>query len=151
MRKPNSIWTVLVATALAAGAARYCQGAVEPGPDDKDAPQEFTPTKSGLHYRVLRKSGGRHPTAQDTITVHYKGWLDSGKEFDNSYKREDPTTFALSEVIAGWTEGLQLIGEGGKIELLIPSHIGYGTRGMASGGIPGNATLHFVVELIRIK
>ena len=127
------------------------RSATQPGPDDKDAPQEFESTKSGLKYRILRKSNGRKPTAEDTVTVHYKGWLDGGKEFDSSYKREEPATFALNEVVAGWTEGLQFVGEGGKIELIIPSHIGYGTRGSPGGGIPGNATLHFIVELIKVK
>ncbi len=150
MRTMNRAGAALLTLALVAFAARW-GGAIEPGPDDKDAPQEFSGTKSGLKYRILRKSNGRRPTAQDTITVHYKGWLDNGKEFDNSYKQDEPTTFGLSEVVAGWTEGLQLIGEGGKIELLIPSHIGYGPRGMPSGGIPANATLHFIVELIRVK
>jgi len=151
MRKMNPAWAALLALALVALAARPGLGVTQPGPDDKDAPQEFSGTKTGLKYRILRKSGGRKPTAADSVTVHYKGWLDNGKEFDNSYKRDEPTSFALSEVVAGWTEGLQLIGEGGKIELLIPSHIGYGPRGMSAGGIPGNATLHFIVELIRVK
>jgi FKBP-type peptidyl-prolyl cis-trans isomerase FkpA len=124
--------------------------AAEPGPDDKDAPKEFSETKSGLKYRILRKSNGKKPTAKDTVTVHYKGWLDDGKEFDSSYKRGEPISFGLGQVIPGWTEGMQLVGEGGKIELLIPSRLGYGSRG-APGAIPPDATLHFIVELNKVK
>jgi FKBP-type peptidyl-prolyl cis-trans isomerase FkpA len=122
----------------------------EPGPDDKDAPKEFSETKSGLKYRILRKSNGKKPTAKDTVTVNYKGWLDDGKEFDSSYKRGEPISFPLNGVIPGWTEGMQLVGEGGKIELLIPSRLGYGSRG-APGAIPPDATLHFIVELNKVK
>ena len=151
MRKTNSGVALLLSLAILSLTPSLGRSAIQPGPDDKDAPEEYGGTKSGLKYRILRKSNGRKPTAQDTVTVNYKGWLDSGKEFDSSYKREEPATFPLKDVVAGWTEGLQLIGEGGKIELIIPSHIGYGPRGNAAGGIPGNATLHFVVELIQVK
>jgi FKBP-type peptidyl-prolyl cis-trans isomerase FkpA len=117
---------------------------------DDDAPKEFQQTESGLKYRVLRKSDGRHPTAQDTVTVNYRGWLDSGKEFDSSYKRGEPISFPLNGVIPGWTEGMQLIGEGGMIELWIPSRLGYGAEG-SPGSVPPNATLHFIVELISVS
>ncbi len=122
----------------------------EPGPVDKDAPREFTKTKSGLQYRILRKSNGKTPKANHTVTVHYRGWLDDKSEFDSSYKRNKPTTFPLNRVIAGWTEGLQLVSQGGMIELQIPSRLGYGPRG-AGNAIPPNATLHFLVELIEIE
>ena len=89
------------------------------------------------------------PTERDMVTVNYKGWLDDGREFDSSYKRGEPTSFGLNEVIPGWTQGLQLIGEGGMIELEIPPEIGYGTRGMP-GAIPPNSRLHFIVELIKV-
>jgi len=125
-------------------------GGAEPGPKDADAPKEFQTTKSGLKYRVLRKSDGKKPKASDTVEVHYKGWLDSGKEFDSSYARNESIEFPLSGVIPGWTEGMQLVGEGGMIELEIPSNLGYGARG-AGGVIPPNATLHFIVELIDVK
>ena len=141
-------WLVM---ALLASAPRAGLGAAKPGPDDKDAPKEFTKTKSGLMYRVMRKSEGRKPSALDSVTVHYRGWLDSGKDFDNSYKQGEPITFPLTKVIAGWTEGLQLVGEGGKIELLVPSEIGYGTLGQPQGGIPPNAMLHFSIELIKVS
>jgi len=122
----------------------------EPGPTDEDAPQEFSKSDSGLKYRVLRKATGKRPTANDTVTVHYRGWLDDESEFDSSYKRNQPTTFPLNRVIKGWTEGLQLVNEGGMIELEIPAELGYGEQG-AGGVIPPNATLHFLVELIDIK
>ena len=115
-----------------------------------EAPPEFTTTDSGLKYRILRASDGAKPTAKDTVTVHYKGWLDDGTEFDSSYKRDAPATFPLGRVIAGWTEGLQLVGEGGMIELEIPAKLGYGENG-AGEVIPPNATLHFQVELIDIR
>ena len=110
----------------------------------------FKATPSGLKYRVLRKSDKAKPKATDTVTVHYRGWLDDKTEFDSSYKRDSPATFPLKGVIKGWTEGLQLVGVGGMIELEIPSELGYGDRG-AGGAIPGGATLHFLVELIEIK
>ena len=124
--------------------------AVDPGPVDKDAPQEFTTTQSGLKYRIRRQSTDAKANPTDTVTVHYRGWLDDGTEFDSSYQRGKPTTFALNQVIKGWTEGMQLVGKGGMIELEIPAHLGYGDRG-AGSSVPPNATLHFLVELIDIK
>lgn len=124
--------------------------AAQPGPTDKDAPDTFTKTASGLKYRVLRKSAGAQPTARNTVTVHYRGWLDNGTEFDSSYKRGAPISFPLNGVIAGWTEGMQLVGKGGMIELEIPANLGYGAQG-AGKSVPPNATLHFLVELIEIK
>lgn len=123
---------------------------VKPGPEDEDAPKEFTKTESGLKYRILRKTDGKKPKASDKVTVHYRGWLDNKKVFDSSYKRGEPITFPLNRVIKGWTEGMQLVGEGGMIELEIPSKLGYGKRG-AGNVIPADATLHFLVELIEIK
>lgn len=120
----------------------------EPGAPDPDAPQEFTQTDSGLKYRILRKSDGKKPTASDSVTVHYRGTFDDGSEFDSSYKRGEPAQFPLRGVVPGWTEGLQLVGEGGMIELEIPPELGYGADGRR--GIPPNATLHFVVELIEV-
>jgi FKBP-type peptidyl-prolyl cis-trans isomerase len=122
---------------------------LEPGPRDSDAPEEFTTTESGLKYRVLRKSDGPQPATSDTVTVHYKGWLDDGTDFDSSYDRGEPTTFPLGGVIPGWTEGLTYVNQGGMIELEIPSDLGYGASGHA--GIPPNATLHFLVELLEIQ
>jgi FKBP-type peptidyl-prolyl cis-trans isomerase len=120
-----------------------------PGPTDPDAPKDFTTTDSGLKYKILRKGKGERPTPADTVTVNYRGWLDNGQEFDSSYKRGEPTSFGLNQVIKGWTEGLTHVSKGGMIELEIPSELGYGERG--TPGIPPNATLHFTVELIDIK
>ncbi|WP_437230024.1 insulinase family protein [Planctomicrobium sp. SH661] len=110
---------------------------------------EFQQTKSGLKYKIIKPGEGKQPTGTSTVVCHYRGWLDNGKEFDSS-KGGDPITFPLNGVIAGWTEGLQLIKEGGKIELEIPSNLGYGKRGYPPV-IPGDATLHFEVELINVK
>jgi FKBP-type peptidyl-prolyl cis-trans isomerase FkpA len=120
------------------------------GPVDKDVSSEFSETASGLKYRILRQSDGRKPTASNTVEVHYRGWLDSGRQFDSSYDRGETESFGLSSVVPGWTEGLQLVGVGGMIELWIPSELGYGSRG-SPGSIPPNATLHFVVELIKVQ
>lgn len=122
----------------------------EPGPMDVDAPTEFTSTPTGLKYRILRKADGEKPTSSSTVTVNYVGWLDDGSEFDSSYRRGEPATFPLSGVVRGWTEGLQLVNEGGMIELEIPSELGYGATG-SPGAIPPHATLHFKVELLDIK
>ncbi|HEX4142704.1 MAG TPA: FKBP-type peptidyl-prolyl cis-trans isomerase [Pirellulales bacterium] len=122
----------------------------EPGPVDANAPQQFSTTQTGLKYRVLRKSKRSKPVKSDTVTVMYKGWLNDGHEFDTSYKTGKPITFRLDQVIKGWGEGVQLIGEGGMIELEIPPELGYGRQGMP-GAIPPQATLHFIVELIRIR
>jgi FKBP-type peptidyl-prolyl cis-trans isomerase FkpA len=119
------------------------------GTMDSDAPEQFTTTRSGLYYRILRKSNGRKPRTTDTVLAHYRGWLDNGKQFDSSYERGEPTEFPLNGVVPGWTEGLQLIGVGGMIELEVPPGLGYGAQGRP--GIPPNATLHFIIELKEIK
>jgi FKBP-type peptidyl-prolyl cis-trans isomerase FkpA len=118
---------------------------------DADAPKAFAKTASGLQYRVLRKGTGAAPKAANTVKVHYHGWLDNGSVFDSSYKRGESIEFPLNGVIPGWTEGMQLVGQGGMIELLIPSNLGYGARGTPGGPIPPNATLHFLVELLEVK
>ena len=115
-----------------------------------DAAKEFTETKSGLKYRILRQGAGAAPKATNTVRVHYHGWLDNGKVFDSSYRRNEDISFGLNQVIKGWTEGMQLVGAGGMIELQIPSDLGYGNRG-APPDIPPKATLHFLVELIEVK
>ncbi len=153
--QPNSFRCFqFAATSLLLVAIVGCNAANErsstPGPEDADAPAEFTTTDSGLKYRILRRSDGKRPTAASTVTVDYVGWLDNGREFDSSYERREPTSFGLGQVVPGWTEGLQLIGEGGMIELEVPYQLGYGEGGKP-GAIPPMATLHFKVELHDVK
>lgn len=119
------------------------------GKIDGDAPKRFTETNSKLRFRLLRKGEGKLPRATDTVKVNYQGWLDNGKVFDSSYKRNEPISFPLNRVIKGWTEGMQLVSKGGMIELEIPSELGYGNRG-APPDIPPNAKLHFLVELLDV-
>jgi FKBP-type peptidyl-prolyl cis-trans isomerase len=106
-------------------------------------------TASGLQYEVLSDAQGEKPKASDKVTVHYKGTLINGEEFDSSYSRNQPVTFPLANVIPGWTEGLQLMPVGSKYKFYIPSELGYGERG-AGVKIGPNATLVFEVELIAI-
>ena len=120
------------------------------GPIDQHAAKEFSETKSGLRYRILRQGAGAAPRATNSVRVHYHGWLDNGKVFDSSYRRNEDISFGLNQVIKGWTEGMQLVGAGGMIQLQIPSDLGYGNRG-APPDIPPKATLHFLVELIEVK
>lgn len=113
---------------------------------------DFKTTPSGLKYKIVRPGNpDKRPTEFNTVLAHYKGWLDDGTIFDSSYDRGEATSFPLNGVIAGWTEGLQLIGEGGEIELEIPGKLGYGPAGMPPAGIGPNATLHFKVELVEIQ
>ena len=107
-------------------------------------------TKSGLVYRSLKDGTGNSPVATDRVKVHYKGTFPDGKEFDSSYKRNEPTEFPLNGVIPCWTEGVQLMKTGGKAKLTCPSNIAYGQRG-AGAVIPPNATLVFEVELLAIN
>lgn len=124
---------------------------VAPGKIDSNAARDFKTTRSGLKYRILRKSDAQKPKATDSVEVHYKGWLVDKTIFDSSYRRGKPVAFPLNRVIRGWTEGLQLIGEGGMVELAIPYQLAYGERGTPGGPIPPKADLHFLVELISIK
>jgi len=120
------------------------------GKIDDGAAKTFTTTDSGLNYRILRAGDGAKPTARQSVEVHYHGWLDNKNVFDSSYKRGESISFPLNRVIAGWTEGMQLVGKGGMIELEIPPKLGYGAQG-AGAAVPPNATLHFLVELIEVK
>jgi FKBP-type peptidyl-prolyl cis-trans isomerase len=104
-------------------------------------------TKSGLQYKILTEGKGPKPKATDTVTVNYRGSFIDGKEFDSSYTRGEPATFAINQVIAGWTEILQLMPEGSKWEVYIPSELAYGPGG--SGPIGPNSTLVFEVELLK--
>lgn len=107
-----------------------------------------TKTDSGLLYRVLTAGSGAIPTAEDMVTVHYRGTLIDGTEFDSSYAREEPANFPIPAVIPGWVEALQLMSVGSKWELVIPAELAYGEQG--GGPIPPNATLVFEVELLGI-
>lgn len=102
-------------------------------------------TDSGLQYKVIKQGTGKSPGPQDQVKVHYKGTLIDGKEFDSSYKKGEPASFRLDGVIKGWSEGLQLMKEGGKSQLFVPADLAYGNRGPL-----GNYTLIFDVELISV-
>ncbi len=115
---------------------------------NKTAPGVIT-TKSGLQYKVLQEGDGLQPTAKDTVVVHYKGTLIDGKVFDSSIERGQPAQFLVGGVIPGWIEGLQLMKEGGKYMLYIPSDLAYGDR-QAGPTIPAGSALIFEVNLIKV-
>ena len=104
---------------------------------------------SGLQYQVLKEGNGKKPTAKDTVQCHYEGFLIDGTVFDSSIQRGEPATFPLQQVIAGWTEGLQLMQEGAKYRFFIPYRLAYGEGG-AGSSIPPFAALIFDVELIQV-
>lgn len=107
-------------------------------------------TKSGLAYEVVKEGTGKTPKATDTVEVHYHGTLTNGTVFDSSVVRKQKIKFPLNRVIKGWTEGLQLLKEGGKIKLIIPSNLAYGDAG-SPPKIPGGSTLIFEVELFKVN
>jgi len=109
-----------------------------------------TVTESGLQYSVITEADGAKPAATDSVTVHYQGTLLDGTEFDSSYSRGEPATFALNQVIPGWTEGVQLMNEGSKFKFVIPHQLAYGDRG-AGNSIGPFETLIFEVELLKIN
>ena len=106
-------------------------------------------TPSGLQYQVIKGAEGRKPAATDTVHVHYHGTLLNGQVFDSSVQRGEPISFPLNQVIAGWTEGVQLMSIGSKYKFFIPSELAYGDQ--AVGTIPAGSTLIFEVELLDIK
>ena len=120
----------------AGGAAFMAENARKPG---------VTTTASGLQYKVLTAGTGKKPAAGDTVTVNYRGTLIDGAEFDSSYARGRPATFPLNGVIAGWTEGVQLMQQGGKAQLVIPPALAYGDKGELAGQV-----LVFEIELITV-
>jgi len=124
----------------AAGAAYMAENAKKDG---------VTVTASGLQVEILEAGDGAQPQATDTVRVHYSGKLLNGQEFDSSYGRGEPAEFPLNQVIAGWTEGLQLLKVGGKARLTIPPELAYGAQG-AGNVIGPNSTLVFEVELLAV-
>jgi FKBP-type peptidyl-prolyl cis-trans isomerase FkpA len=131
----------LTAGTALAQADPLAKAAAEPG-------AQVTPT--GLVFRSLKEGTGAAPYATDTVRVHYRGTFPDGREFDSSYKRNQPASFPLNRVIKCWTEGLQKMKVGGKAKLTCPAAIAYGDRGAGGGEIPPGATLHFEVELLGI-
>ena len=116
---------------------------------DKALEEGVVSLPSGLMYQVLNEGSGKKPTAEDTVECHYEGRLIVGTVFDSSYKRGESATFPLNGVIAGWTEGVQLMSEGAKYRFFIPYQLAYGERG-AGAAIPPFAALVFDVELIKV-
>ena len=140
--------------------AKQQAAAAEAGKAAKAAGEEFLAENakkdgvvtlpSGLQYQVLKEGNGKKPSATDQVVCHYEGTLIDGTVFDSSYKRNEPATFGLNQVIAGWTEGVQLMSEGAKYRFFIPYNLAYGERG-AGAQIPPFAALVFDVELIQVK
>lgn len=118
--------------------------------EDNAKKEGVVTTPSGLQYKVLVEGTGKSPKATDTVLVHYAGTLIDGREFDSSYRRNAPIEFPLNRVIAGWTEGVQLMKEGAKFRFFIPSKLAYGPRG-AGRDIGPNEALIFEVELLQVK
>ena len=113
------------------------------------AETKVTQTASGIAITTIKEGSGASPRNSDTVTVHYRGVLNDGKEFDSSYKRGQPTSFPLNGVIPCWTEGVQTMKIGGKVKLVCPPSLAYGSRGIP-GVIPPDATLNFEIELLAI-
>lgn len=133
--------------------AQAGEAAVSQGKDFLEAnatAEGVTVTTSGLQYKVLKEGTGATPSAEDRVKVHYEGRLISGKVFDSSIERGEPAAFPVNGVIAGWTEALQLMKEGDKWQLYIPSDLAYGARG-AGADIGPNETLIFDVELLEVE
>ncbi len=160
----SKTWLVILVLVLLAGGSYFLyqqegppstppEQAVKPDmeqvePKEPKAAAEVQ-TSSGLKYQVLAEGSGGSPQLSSQVTVHYRGTLENGKEFDNSYRRKEPATFPVNGVIPGWTEALLLMKVGDKWKLTIPPELGYGSSG-AGGVIPPNATLIFEVELLEI-
>jgi FKBP-type peptidyl-prolyl cis-trans isomerase len=149
MRSPIFSSLLLVATSLSLMALSPLQKGEE-FLKENATKEGVKTTSSGLQYKEVRPGTGKSPKATDTVEVHYRGTTLDGKEFDSSYARKETISFPLNRVIPGWTEGLQLMKEGGKTMLYIPSRLAYGERG-AGGAIGPNETLIFEVELIKVK
>lgn len=142
------------------GGAEDEEGDAGSGSDNKAEGEAFlaenknkpgvTTLPSGLQYEVLQEGSGKKAGPRSSVTTHYHGTLINGKVFDSSYQRGEPATFGVNQVIAGWTEALQLMSEGSKWRLYIPSNLAYGSRG-AGGAIGPDSTLIFDVELLKVN
>ncbi|OYV05238.1 MAG: FKBP-type peptidylprolyl isomerase [Verrucomicrobiales bacterium VVV1] len=150
MKFPQFLYLSALALVLATAPVVFSQTDMPETPSDvKAAPADAAKTATGLASKVLTKgTGSVHPSAADTVTVHYSGWTTDGKLFDSSVKRGEPTSFPLNGVIKGWTEGVQLMVEGEKRRFWIPADLAYGEN--PGGGRPGGL-LVFDIELISIK
>jgi len=152
----RSLPVVMVAGLMAASLLACSKPDTASAPAEKKeaaaapAASKVITTASGLQYEVLTSGSGKMPTASDSVTVHYRGTLTDGTEFDSSYTRGQPAVFPVNRVIPGWTEALQLMHEGDKVKLTIPPQLAYGDRG-AGKLIPPNSTLVFEVELIKVN
>ncbi|WP_255857247.1 FKBP-type peptidyl-prolyl cis-trans isomerase [Bacterioplanoides sp. SCSIO 12839] len=154
-----NIIAAIIIVALVVWAIRRATGVKKQAEENKVKAAEFwnenatkdgvQQTRSGLQYKVLEEGTGASPAATDMVKVHYHGTLIDGSVFDSSVERGQPISFGLNQVIPGWTEGLQLMKEGGKTRLFIPSALAYGDR--AAGSIPPGSLLIFDVELIAIQ
>ena len=135
--------------AAAAAAGKAAKAAGEAFLAENAKKEGVVTLPSGLQYQVLKEGNGKRPSATDQVVCHYEGTLIDGTVFDSSYKRKEPATFGLNQVIAGWTEGVQLMQEGAKYRFFIPYNLAYGERG-AGNSIPPYAALVFDVELIKV-
>ena len=136
--------------AAAAEAGKAAKAAGEAFLAENSKKEGVVTLPSGLQYQVLKEGDGKKPSATDQVVCHYEGTLIDGTVFDSSYQRNQPATFGLNQVIAGWTEGVQLMQEGAKYRFFIPYKLAYGERG-AGAQIPPFAALVFDVELIEVK
>ena len=135
--------------AAAAEAGKVAKAAGESFLADNAKKEGVVVLPSGLQYQVLKEGKGKKPSATDQVKCHYEGTLIDGTIFDSSYQRNEPATFGLNQVIAGWTEGVQLMSEGAKYRFFIPYNLAYGERG-AGAQIPPFAALVFDVELLKV-
>ena len=154
-QKPSSADTVAVDEMVAAVEEAQADSvnaaaAVQYNADFFKGSEGYSTTPSGLKYAVVTEGTGAAPTATDIVTVHYTGRLLDGTVFDSSIERGEPASFPLQAVIKGWTEGLQLMKEGGKTVFYIPSELAYGEMGTPGGPIGPNQDLIFDVELIKV-
>lgn len=135
--------------AAAAEAGKVAKAAGESFLADNAKKEGVVVLPSGLQYQVLKEGNGKKPSSTDQVKCHYEGTLIDGTIFDSSYQRNEPATFGLNQVIAGWTEGVQLMSEGAKYRFFIPYNLAYGERG-AGAQIPPFAALVFDVELLKV-